>query len=458
MFEAKEAVPEGGTVGTHNVQEGWEDALEKGMTAEKSVEVASERWVLILLMSLAFVLCNMDKVNMSVAVIPLAEELAWSASQRGIVSSAFFLGYALTQLPAGWIANKLGGGKVLLTGVAIWSFGTMLAPPAAYSTLWGLCLTRVLVGLGEGLAPAAAVGLMAECIPQKARARAVSLVFGGMDVGSVVGLLLAPLLIKYCGWNSVFYIFGLLGFLWCSLWILIETYGPGTSDLLLDTADLSSAMQKTVPWREIASCTPFFATVATHFCYNYGYFTLLAWLPSYFEAALGLDVRNAGWLTLIPYLAMCLMTPFVGPVADGLVARGHSVTRVRKIAQCSALLGPCLALAVISILTSIIRPANNGVAGAVVVLLSFAFAMGTWSRAGLYCNHQDLSPRYASVLLGISNAVGAIPGLVGVLVAGIVYDRTHSWEWSLFYPTMVFQVIGAVLFACYASGERQSWG
>ena len=71
----------------------------------------------------AFVLCNMDKVNMSVAVIPMARELGWSALDRGLVSSSFFWGYTATQLPGGYIATKIGGTKVLAAGVALWSFG-----------------------------------------------------------------------------------------------------------------------------------------------------------------------------------------------------------------------------------------------------------------------------------------------------------------------------------------------
>ena len=64
-----------------------------------------------------------------------------------------------------------------------------------------------------------------------------------------------------------------------------------------------------------------------------GYYTLLAWLPSYFELSLGLNVESSSLLTLIPYLAMTAMTPFVGPIADGLVSKGWSVTNVRKLAQ-----------------------------------------------------------------------------------------------------------------------------
>lgn len=50
--------------------------------------------------------CGAFKVNMSVAVIPMADELGWSATSRGIVQSAFFFGYTATQIPAGWISTK----------------------------------------------------------------------------------------------------------------------------------------------------------------------------------------------------------------------------------------------------------------------------------------------------------------------------------------------------------------
>lgn len=63
------------------------------------------------------------------------------------------------------------------------------------------------------------------------------------------------------------------------------------------------------------------------------YYTLLAWLPSFFELALGLNVQFSSLLTLIPYVAMVVMTPFVGPVADGLVKKGWKLTNVRKLAQ-----------------------------------------------------------------------------------------------------------------------------
>lgn len=60
---------------------------------------------------------------MSVALIPMADDLGWDAADRGVVASAFFCGYAATQIPAGYVATRVGGAKVLLFGVALWSFG-----------------------------------------------------------------------------------------------------------------------------------------------------------------------------------------------------------------------------------------------------------------------------------------------------------------------------------------------
>ena len=97
--------------------------------------------------------------------------------------------------------------------------------------------------------------------------------------------------------------------------------------------DCSFVGDKSAPWAEFLRTPAVWAIIVAHFCYNYGYYTLLAWLPSYFELALGLPVDSSSLLTLIPYITMVVMTPFVGPVADGLVKKGWTITRVRKLAQ-----------------------------------------------------------------------------------------------------------------------------
>lgn len=418
-----------------------------------------QRWAVVFTIFLAFILCNMDKVNMSVAVIPMAKELGWSATDRGLVSSSFFWGYSLTQIPAGYLATRLGGARVLLAGVLLWSLGTLIAPPATQYGLAALCATRVLVGLGEGLAPSAATNVMANTIPVRERARAVSTVFGGLDVGSACGLLLCGPLIAHYGWPSVFYVFAGLGFIWCLAWPRLKIpFLRSSSQHPINEQKAAESEEEPakVPYGSFMKSPAVWAIICAHFCFNWGYYTLLAWLPSYFELALGLDVAKSSVLTLIPYLAMSSMTPLVGPVADGMVGRGMSVTRTRKICQGVSFLGPALCMLACAKLTPAAGAAFN--APLLVGILSLAFALGAWARAGLYCNHQDLSPKYAGALLGITNTFGAFPGVLGVTSAGILLDMTNSWALALFLPTAACQIIGLIVYSLLASSEpRKDW-
>ena len=168
------------------------------------------------------------------------------------------------------------------------------------------------------------------------RARAVSLVWGGLDLGSVIGLLIAPPLILYLGWQAVFYVFAFLGFIWCVLWPMAQPKpSPEAAAAAAAAAAAESAsgagrgaaasfaawvnkMRKArlgpelgeagPPWRKFAASRPVWAVVVTHFCFNYGYYTLLAWLPSYFEGALGASLTASSTLSLLPYVAMVAMT------------------------------------------------------------------------------------------------------------------------------------------------------
>lgn len=77
-----------------------------------------------------------DKVNISVAIIPMAEDFGWSSTVSGLVQSSFFFGYMLTQIPGGYIISKKGGRTVLPFGVGLWSLATAAVPVMA-STMPG---------------------------------------------------------------------------------------------------------------------------------------------------------------------------------------------------------------------------------------------------------------------------------------------------------------------------------
>lgn len=420
-----------------------------------------QRYKLIGTTSLAFVICNMDKVNLSIAIIPMSHQFGWNSTTAGLVQSSFFWGYALSQLPGGWLAKIFGGGTVLEVGVLIWSVATAFVPFIS-GYMPGLLLSRVLVGIGEGVSPSAATDLIARSIPLEERSRAVAFVFGGLSVGSVMGLLLAPPLIQNLGWESVFYIFGLLGIAWFLGFQVLE--GGETqlnAESLSSDQDTMTQSWKTslrelngslkeVPWKAFFQNRAVWAMIYAHFCGSWGHYNCLSWLPTFFSEELNLNLTEAAWVSILPPLASIFVTGLAAQLADNLISRGVEATVVRKICQSIAFLSPAICMT-LSSLDLGLPPWE------IVGILTSGLALSSFALSGLYCTHQDMSPEYASILLGITNTVGAVPGIVGVALTGYLLDSTHSWSISLFAPSIFFYVTGTIVWLAFASSKPQSF-
>jgi ACS family sodium-dependent inorganic phosphate cotransporter len=399
---------------------------------------------------LAFVICNMDKVNMSVAIIPMAKEFGWSPSVVGIVQSAFFYGYMASQIPSGYLANKLSGRVALPGGVVTWSAFTA-AVPLLCSSVGSLCVSRAAVGFAEGVGPSAINDIVVKAVPKNERARAMSTIFGGLHIGSIVGLLLAPWLITTFSWPTVFVVFGALGLVW---WALFENVLRGSSEDMaqmreqLRPEDAVSGAASGLPYRAFLRNGPVQALMFTHFANNWFHYTMLAWLPTYFTNTLSLSVTEASVVSLFPSIAALLVASISGQLADRLVESGMPVRRVRVLAQSTAFVLPALCLCFAGIFEG---------SDASIGFISAALGLNAFALSGLYCTHQDMSRKYAGPLLGLTNTSGAIPGIIGVAVVGLLYDATHSWSLALLAPCCLFFLLGTGVYAASASSDTQDF-
>src|SRR5215471_6903581 len=177
------------------------------------IEGWPRRYTVVGLFFLSTVICYIDRVNISVAIISMARDRGYDAAAQGLVLSGFFWGYLVSQLLGGWTADRFGGKSVLAFGVATWSLATLLTPPS--STSFGLLLAmRVVLGVGEGVNFPAIFSLAARWTRAAERSRALALNYSGVYLGTVLALLLTPPLIVHFGWPSAFYASGALGALW----------------------------------------------------------------------------------------------------------------------------------------------------------------------------------------------------------------------------------------------------
>ena len=405
------------------------------------------RHVFVALTFLGCVIAYTDRVNMSVAAVAMKEHFGWTQTEKGLVLSAFFIGYMACMFIAGLFATLFGGKRVAIVAVITWSMFTLLTPLAANVSVPVLIAARIAMGMGEaGLFPAT-YELFGRWIPLLERARAASRFVSGIPIGTVIGLTVSGWLVGRYGWSLPFYVFGIAGLFWVVLWYWQVQNDPRTDvhmkvqerDLLESFRAAGDSAMERVPWRRLLLSWPVLAILVGQFANGWTLYVLLSWLPSYFRDVQGVSIENAGLFSAGPWLAMAITMNIGGAVSDRRIRKGTSVTRMRKMMQCGGLLT-----------SGIFLLATRGAhtpSIALILLIGATAALGfTWS--GFAAGVLDIAPRHGGLLVGFTNTIGQIPGIVGVAVTGWLVDVTGTYT-AAFVLTAAISLLGAIVFGTF---------
>ena len=408
------------------------------------------RHVIVALSFLGCVVAYTDRVNISVAAVAMKEQFGWSQTEKGLVLSAFFVGYLLFMFAAGLLADRFGGKRVLGYSVVSWSLLTLLTPPAATLSMTALIAARIGMGAGEaGMFPAA-YELFGRWVPATERARATARLTSGVPVGTLIALGGGGWLAQRYGWPMAFYGFGVIGLLWVVIWFWQVKNDPA-ADLRLGAAEralLPAARPAPAPvnrifLRRLLLRGPVTAVVAGHVAANWTLYVLLSWLPSYFHDVQGLSLANAGLFSAAPWLSMIAVGNVAASVSDRLIHRGVSVTATRKFMQGTALIGSaCFLLA--------LHEAHS--AGAALLLLCGAFGALACCWSGHQPGYLDVAPHHGALLYGFGNSFATIPGVFGVAITGWLVDVTGTYS-AAFMLTAIVSTCGALAFGLLFEAE-----
>jgi ACS family sodium-dependent inorganic phosphate cotransporter len=406
---------------------------------ERVARVTAHRpgyYAIVLLLFAAVFISYIDRTNISVGAIAMQAQFGWDETKKGLVLSAFFIGYLPLMVASGTLANRYGGRIVLGAAVVWWSLFTALTPPAALISLPALLCARVALGLGEAAVYPASFNMIGRWVPPLHRSRAVAVMTSGSALGTVFALPASGWLVRDYGWPTPFYAFGVAGLVWAGFWFARVRDGVEAPQ---------SQARAPIPWRALTHSSAVWAIIVGHFCYNWCSYVLLAWLPSYFKSTFGVSVASAGMLSAAPWLVVFVMGNVAGFLADYLPRTGFSATLVRKLAQTIGLTGAGIFL--------LLLPGTASITSA-VVLMCMATGLLALCLAGFPPNCLDVAPRHADVLYGISNTFATLPGLFGVFITGWLVDRTGSFAVALIVTAGV-ALLGALVYLIFASGERQ---
>jgi ACS family sodium-dependent inorganic phosphate cotransporter len=446
------------------------EAAAVGTTA--AATATTERWrTAAACCAFAVATCYADRSNVSTAIVAMKDAFEWDRASQGMILSAFFYGYAVTQIVGGETADARGGRAVLAFGVGAWSAATALTPMAAHAGVGPLVVTRVALGMSEGLAFPAAHAVIASEVPRERRSTAAAAVTAASYAGAAFAFAVTPGLIREFGWEGAFYAFGALGVLWIPFWLaLSEDVGRGettpppppppprrddeneddeneseTARLTDPVASTSDWHRSFAVWQALMRRREVRAICVAQFTQSWGMYGLLSWLPTYFTEAHGVDLGDLPAFTFVPYLLQGVVGLCVGVYADDLInVRGVPVRAVRRAAQCVGHVGPACAL--------LVAAASEGNPTLAAVSVDVGLALSALTLAGVSVSHLDVAPRHAGVVFGTGNTFATLAGVVAVPVSGAVRDATGSWS-AVFVLIAIVYVSGATYWYLNCGGD-----
>ncbi|XP_064604930.1 uncharacterized protein LOC135470105 [Liolophura sinensis] len=389
----------------------------------------------IALCSLANFINSADRVIMPIAIVPMTDQFKWDMHGQGWILSSFAVGYMSSQVIGGSAAKKYGGKAVLTVAVLLWSLSTCLVPVFAHS-LNALMISRVFLGLGEGLGLPTVFHIFSHTIPVEERSRAFGYLVALGSIGQTVAALVCP----HLAWPWMFYLFGILGFLWVLLWFFMYSENRGEEEFVQPPKVNSS----NVGWQEFISHWPLWSMYIAHFSMNWSNYIIMQWLPTYMTRTLGADKSHI-MFTAVPYIMNSLVGVAAGHFADRLIANKWTVLSVRRLMTSLGLLGPGVFILVFSALHNL---------PLAMICVSISMGLSACSSSGHLSNHAEVAPNHAGITFAISNTLATIPGITcGPLTAELV-TQSHGRWFPVFIIAAGVNFVGAIIYLSQSAASQ----
>ena len=387
---------------------------------------------------LMYFITYIDRVNISVAGPMIKQEFGLTATQLGIVFSAFAYPYAAMQIIGGWCADRFGPRIVLTILSIIWAVATILCGFA-----WGvtsLLIFRFILGIGEGGAFPTATRAFTFWLPATERGFAQGITHSFARLGGAVTPPIVLGISMLYGWRESFIILGVISLAWTVLYVWYFRDTPIThkgvseqelKEIAIDTKKMrfSPSVTKKTPWAEMIR--KMWLVTFVDFCYGWSLWVFLTWLPSYLKDARGFDLKQLALFTALPLMAGVIGDTLGGVVSDQILKRTGNLKLARRI---MLIIGMGGSLIFILPVVSVSDPITA------VALLSASFFFLELTNAVLWSLPLDIAGSYAGTAGGMMNTGVGVAGMISPVAFGYLIETTGSYQVPFFVSAVLLGV------------------
>ncbi|MHC1745920.1 MAG: MFS transporter [Negativicutes bacterium] len=411
----------------------------RGMNKPVPQKATKYRWMVLFVMWLAYLMCFADRGNIGIVLPVLRTEFSLTNMEAGALMSFMFIGYSITQIPAGFYVSKYGTRGLVSIAVLGFSVFTALIGTAASAGI--IKWFRVGLGLFEGLFPIGATSTIKNWFPPKERGFATGIYMAATNVAAMLTPPVAVWIMINYGWRWVFYLFALPGIITAILWyFLVRTrpeemkacnaaeveYINDTSGVttvkteqksfgLLDTLIRAKTVTPIQTNAKVLTNWNVWGITLSYFFAVSIYYGMVTWIPSYLVNAKGFSLMKMGWVSIAPWVGGSL-----GAIAGGWISDNIFAKRRKPTMWVTGLATAAMMFVLINV------PENLTILTITLFMSGFLMNIG-WGTFTAYPMGLTTNKTYP-VAISILNTGGNIAGFTSPIIAGYLLDTYKSYD------------------------------
>ena len=364
-------------------------------------------WKITFLLFLFMLVNFADKIVVGLAGVPIMTELQLSPQQFGELGSSFFLLFSIAAIVVGFVINRVETRWVLLVLSLIWALAQF--PMVGTIGFTTLLICRIILGAGEGPAFSVAAHAIYKWFPDEKRTLPTAILSQGSAFGVILAVPLLNWVIVNYSWHYAFGVLGIVGLMWGALWLALGKEGP-----LVQTVAMA-ANEPRVPYFQLLTSRTFIGCCAATFGAYWALSLGLTWFTPFIIKGLGFSQKDAGWISILPWVFGAAIVLLTGWVSQVMLTRGYTTRGARGVLGAAPLIVGGAILAML--------PYASG-AGLQIALL----VVGSGLCGSIYVVCPPMIGEFAPVsqrgaVISIYGAIYTLAGILAPTVMGSVIQR-----------------------------------
>jgi MFS family permease len=367
-------------------------------------------WKITFLLFLFMLVNFADKIVVGLAGVPIMTELKLEPEQFGLLGSSFFFLFSIAAIVVGFIVNRVATRWVLLALAVLWSLAQF--PMVGTVSLTTLVICRVILGAGEGPAFSVAVHAIYKWFPDEKRTLPTAILSQGSAFGVIIAVPALNWVIVNYSWHYAFGALGIVGLMWATAWLIMGKEGP-----LVQTVAMAAADPR-VPYFRLLTSRTFIGCCAATFGAYWALSLGLTWFTPFIIKGLGFSQKDAGWISILPWVCGAVIVLLTGWISQVLMARGFATRGARGVLGSVPLI---VGGAILFLL-----PHVDGAALRIAVLV-----IGTGLSGAIYVVCPPMLGEFTPVsqrgaVIAIYGAIYTLAGILAPSVMGSVIQRSSE--------------------------------